>query len=162
MRKGMIMSLVAGLALMMVVSVASAQGPGGGPGYGPGYKQQKGDFGQGPRIGREQGPRGFFSNLSPEKQEAVKKIMDEYRAQAAPRRAELKARKAELEWRLSDPATDQKTIDALVDQINDLRGKQFKERVAHQQKLAKETGVYGFGMGGGHGRGGRGGGSCWR
>ena len=126
-------SLIIALALVTLVgTMAWARGGwGGGYGMGPGYG---------------------YSQATPEQREAFAK----FQMDTLEQRKQLAVKRVELRTLYSQPSPDQARINALKNQITDLR--------AQIDKKAIEAGLT-TGSGRGYGKGpgyGRGGGYCWR
>jgi len=116
-----------------------------------------------PGGGRGAGPDGFLNSLPPEKQQAIKTIVDQQRAGHFELRQQMRVKMIQLEALVVDPKAEPAKIDALVDEIGAMRNKMFKDSIATQRKIYLETGVImpagkgGPGHGGKGGRGGKGG-----
>lgn len=130
--KALIALLVAAMGIAGVAGVASARGwhgsHGGGcngqGGYGPGY-------GHGGGHGYGYGPGGTM-NLSPE----VRGMMEKSYTETAPLFMELRAKQTELTAKIYGGADD-KTVQDLSRQVNDLQTRLNDARVRTQQQLAK-------------------------
>lgn len=114
--------------------------------------------------GRGAGPDGFLNSLPPEKQQAVKTIVDQQRAGHFELKQQMRVKMIQLEALVVDPKVEPARINALVDEIGAMRNKMFKDRVETQRKIFLETGVVmpagrggPGGKGGGCARGGKGG-----
>lgn len=107
-------------------------------------------YGPGHGGGRGKGP-AFYQALTPEKQAAVQKIMDEHHAKIMALREDLWAKQTELD---ALKGNDTKRIQALVTEMKDLRAKMLAERETIEKKLEAEGVEFGGrGMGHGMGRG---------
>jgi len=85
------------------------------------------------------GPHGGgMMNLSPEKQEIVKKLHEDFYNSTKPIRQELIAKRHELDAQLYNANPDEKKIEALTKEISDLRAKLYSARVTLKGKLIKE------------------------
>ncbi len=141
------------VSLLGLSGLANAQmmGPGmmGGPGMG-----MMGGHGMG-MMG------GSMSGLTPEKQAVVQKLYNEHYTATAQLRQQLFTKQSELNAQLYGGATDDKKVQALTKEINDLLAKMYDAQVALQNQLTKEgipamggMGMMGPGMMGGMGM-------CW-
>ncbi len=108
-----------------------------------------------PGPGCGSGPDGFLKNLPKDKQELVEKTLEAERANHFQLMQELRVKRIQLEALNVDPKADPAAIDALVGEINAMKGRMFKDRVATQRKIFLETGVL-LPMGGRGGKGGPG------
>ena len=95
---------------------------------------------------------GNMYGLSPEKQAAVQKIYADNYTATAQLRQQLFAKQSELNAQLYGGATDDKKVQALTKDINDLNAKLFDSQVSLKRQLAKEgVPASGIGTGGGCG-----------
>lgn len=111
------------------------------------------------------GPGGWLAGVPQEKQEQVAKLFNEGRQKLYELESRKWAKQAELNALLASPKPEASKIEALAKEIGNLSSMVYQERVALQQRIAKETGVNlplaggpGFGAGGcggpGYGAGG--------
>lgn len=116
---------------------------------GPGYGQ------------RGFAPNGPFSQLTPEKQEEVKKIFDKYDAEFDGLRVKMQTKYAVLQAMVNGGEADEAKIGKLTQDISDLHNKVRDTREAMAQEVEKTTGLkFPLGRGGcqsGCARGGQGG-----
>jgi len=85
------------------------------------------------------GPHGAgMMNLSPEKQELVKKLHEDFRNSTKATRQELISKKHELDAQLYSANPDEKKIQTLTKEISDLRAKLYAARITLKGKLIKE------------------------
>ena len=85
------------------------------------------------------GPHGAgMMNLSPEKQEIVKKLHEDFYNSTKATRQELIAKRHELDAQLYNANPDAKKIEALTKEISDLRAKLYSARITLKGKLIKE------------------------
>ena len=92
------------------------------------------------------------AELTPEKQAVVNKAHDDFAAATADLKRQIFAKESALNAELYGDKTDDKTVDALVVEINALHGKIYAEKVKMQKIMAKEGVMPGMGhgmMGGG-------------
>lgn len=154
MRSGKMILAVTALTTMMLTASLALAGPGRGPGGGAGP-------GAGPCGGG--GGCGQALQLSPEKQEAFKKLYDAFYTKTAQLRAAIRVKQAELDAAAVAPTPDQAKIEALSKEIGELIGKLTAERAQFRIQAAKEIGpdalaaCPGLGGGFGHRGGGHGG-----
>ena len=95
---------------------------------------------------------GKGAELTPEKQAVVDKAHDDFAAATADLKRQIFAKESALNAELYGDKTDDKTVDALVVEINALHGKIYAEKVKMQKIMAKEGVMPGMGhgmMGGG-------------
>jgi len=88
--------------------------------------------------------------LSPEKQEIVKKLHEDFYNSTKQTRQELISKRHELDAQLYSASSDEKKIQALTKEISDLRAKLYSARVTLKGKLIKEgmtLGNSGYGPG---------------
>ncbi|EHJ45937.1 hypothetical protein DFW101_3752 (plasmid) [Solidesulfovibrio carbinoliphilus subsp. oakridgensis] len=104
---------------------------------------------------------GPMSGLTPEKQAVAQKLYNEHYTATAQLRQQLFTKQSELNAQLYGGATDDKKVQALTKEINDLLAKMYDAQVALQNQLTKEgipamggMGMMGPGMMGGMGM-------CW-
>ncbi len=131
------------MALSMVLVLAVAGFAAAGPGYGRG-------------ACGGQGPRGLYSQLTPEKQVAVDKIVESYRPKFDEVRTSLQAKHAVLQAMINGGQADEKKITKLTQDINTLRDRMVDLNKAMRDELTKETGLemgVGRGFGPGNGQG---------
>lgn len=114
------------------------------------------------------GPCAALAGVPPEKQEQVIKLFTEGRQKIFDLESRKWNKQGELNALLASPKPESNKIEALAKEIGNLGSLIYQERVALQQRIAKETGVnlplaggYGHGHGGcgygpGAGRGGYG------
>ena len=107
---------LATVSLLAVCSLALAQPPGRGPGH-------------------------WLSAVPQEKREQVAKIYSEGRQKLYELESRKWARQAELNALLASPKPEASKIEALAKEIGNLGSMAYQERVALQQRIAKETGV---------------------
>jgi zinc resistance-associated protein len=96
---------------------------------------------------------GKGADLTPEKQAVVDKAHDDFAAATADLKRLIFAKESALNAELYGEKTDDKKVEALVEEINALHGKIYAEKVKMQKIMAKE-GVMpsmGHGMMGGGG-----------
>lgn len=96
---------------------------------------------------------GGLGGIPAEKQEQVAKIYAEGRQKLYDLESRKWDRQAELNALLAAPKQDSAKIESLAKEIGDLSSTAYQERVALQQRIAKETGVN-LPLAGGYGRGG--------
>ncbi|WP_243359698.1 periplasmic heavy metal sensor [Fundidesulfovibrio terrae] len=111
------------------------------------------------------GPNAWLAGVPQEKQEQVAKLYGEGRQKLYELESRKWAKQAELNALLASPKPDSSKIEALAKEIGNLSSMVYQERVALQQRIAKETGVNiplagGPGMGGGCGGNGYGAAGC--
>lgn len=107
---------------------------------------------------------GWMAGVPQDKQEQVAKLYAEGRQKLYELETRKWAKQAELNALLATPKPDPSKIEALAKEIGAMSSQVYQERVALQQRIAKETGVNlplaggpgGCGFGGGYGPGGRG------
>lgn len=111
------------------------------------------------------GPGGWLAGVPQEKQEQVAKLFTEGRQKLYELESRKWTKQAELNALLASPKPEASKIEALAKEIGNLSSLVYQERVALQQRIAKETGInlplaggpgYGAGGCGGPGYGGRG------
>ncbi|MDL2285327.1 hypothetical protein LJB93_01125 [Desulfovibrio sp. OttesenSCG-928-F07] len=140
-----------------VVSQASpafrANGPHHMGGYGPGYGQ-----GMGPGMGQAAMPGWQHPAIAPEKQAAYEKIINSHIEKVAPMQEQLAAKYMELEYLSRNQKTEPKAISALVNEVQNLKGKLNDQCKTSAATLQKELGIesnhaYALLQGAHHGRG---------
>jgi zinc resistance-associated protein len=102
------------------------------------------------------GPYGAgLAQLSPEKQEVVKKLHEDFRTATKATRQELISKKHELDAQLYSANPDEKKVQALAKEISELRAKLYSARVSLKGRLIQEGVALGHGKGHGkrHGMG---------
>lgn len=133
-------------ALLLALALAAPvmAGPGGPRGDYDGYHggYHGGDWGRGyDRPG-----------IPPEKMEAFKNIMKDFRDKTQPIREQLWTKRTELNALSRNPNTQPATITKLAEDMSGLRAQLYKERQALNDKLEKEVGInfrpYGADFGG--------------
>ncbi len=104
-----------------------------------------------------------FQQLTPEKQEIARKLVDNFREETTPLRDQLWSKQAELDALVQAKLVTKDDIKSMIGEIADIRSKITQKREAFRAELEQETGLASLGRGGsGYGRGnngGRGGGS---
>lgn len=145
--KTMRIVVLSGLAVLITAALAFAQpgvgrggwGQGGCPGYGAGQAQ----------------------NLTPEQQQKFDALFSEHQKKAFALHQDIWAKRTELDALAQNPNTKPERITQLVNELKDLRAKQYTQREAFRAALQKEglPAAYGNcgGFGGGYGNGPRGG-----
>jgi len=96
-------------------------------------------------------------SLSPEKQEIVKKLHEDFHNSTKATRRELISKRHELDAQLYSAKPDENKIQALTREISELRAKLYSARITLKGKLIQEGvmlehGGWGHGMGRGEGR----------
>ena len=91
-----------------------------------------------------------MTSLSPEKQELVKKLHDDFYNNTKATRQELISKRHELDAQLYSANPDEKKIQALTKEISDLRAKLYSARITLKGKLIQAGVILGYG---GHGPG---------
>jgi zinc resistance-associated protein len=86
-------------------------------------------------------------SLSPEKQEIVKKLHEDFYNNTKATRQELISKKHELDAQLYSAKPDDNKIQALTKEISDLRAKLYNARVTLKGKLIKENVMLGHSAG---------------
>ncbi len=91
--------------------------------------------------------------LTPEKQASMQKLHEDFATTTADLRKHIFAKESELNAELFGERTDDKKVEALTSQINELRGRLYAERVNLHRKMAAEgiVPMGGRGMGAGMG-----------
>lgn len=144
------------------IALADAYGP--GPGHG---KRGYGASEDCPRYRDGRGPGGA-ANLTDEQIAQVDKLRSDFHNATADLRADLRQRELSLQAELAKKAPDAAKAQALQAEISTLRADLDAKRLAHRmevRQIAPDAGfgpAMGYGAGPHHGRGGRGGGYCWR
>ena len=82
-----------------------------------------------------------YQQLTDKQRASAKKIMQQFRKQVSPMRQQLYAKKVLLNAELVQPSIDQKKIDALVNDISDLRKQLFTAKVQMVIQMNKATGL---------------------
>ncbi len=115
------------LAAVLVLSISAFAFA--GPGYG--------------RGGGCGGPGGdsTYSQLTPEKQEAVNKIVDKYSEQFKEIRTEMWTKHSTLQAMVNGGQADEKKIGKLTAEVTQLRDKMWDLRDKMSDELVKETGI---------------------
>ena len=129
--------------LLIAASLAFAYGPGmgwgypmmGGPGYGPGGGP---GYGCGQAFDDDDGPATF---IPAEKQEAAQKLFAAHREKVAKLRQQMFAKRGELDQLLASPESDERKIDAAVDDLGGIRSQIIKEQIRFGRQFQKEIGV---------------------
>ena len=96
-----------------------------------------------------------YQNLTPEKQAAVNKLIQEHVAEVTPLKTQLQAKHLELRALSGNPNVQPEQISKLAAEVADLSSKLRASGLAFRDKLAAETGIDALPYGGGFGRGGR-------
>jgi zinc resistance-associated protein len=134
-------ALIITLALVAVVSLASlaAAGPGRSGGFGPGRGDctGSGNCGWGPGYYRSD----QIAQLTPEKQNAYRTIMQEFRDKMVPLRETMWQKRMELEALSPNPNTQPDEIKGLVKEIGALHTRMRGEREGLRDRLEKEIGL---------------------
>ena len=151
-------ALIITLAMVAMVGLASLAiaGPGRQAGFGNnGRGCMGGNYG--PKIGYSPGQ---VAQLTPEKQEAYRKIMDAFQSKMTPLREAMWQKRLELKALSPNPNTQPDEIKALVKEIGTLHTQMRTEYEALKNRLEKEIGLK-VGRGGfHHSRRGNGMGGC--
>lgn len=100
------------------------------------------------------GMMGGMGNTTPEKQATMQKLHADFNTATADLHKQLFAKEAELDAALYADKPDEKKIDALTKEINDLNAKIYAEKVKMHKAMAKEGIVPGKGQGMMGGKGG--------
>ncbi len=139
--KTMRIVVLSGLVVLITAALAFAQpgagrggwGPGNCPGYGAGQAQ----------------------NLTPEQQQKFDALFAEHRKKSFDLNQDIWAKKTELNALAQNPNTKPERITQLVNELKDLRAKQYTQREAFSAALQKEglPAPYGYGEGPRGGRG---------
>jgi len=132
-------ALIVTLAMVALVTLASLAIA--GPGQGK-YKNGNGScMGYG-NYGRGMGYNaGQINQLTPEKQEAYRKIMKSFQDKVEPLRESMWQKRLELKALSPNPNTQPADIKALVKEIGDLHTQMRNERQALNDRLEKEIGI---------------------
>lgn len=128
---------ITSMALSMVLVLAMAGFAAAGQGYGRG-------------ACGGQGSRGLYSQLTPEKQVAVDKIVESYRPKFVEVKTSLQAKHAVLQAMINGGQADEQKITKLTQEIGKLRDRMVDLNKAMRAELTKETGLE---MGAGRGCG---------
>ena len=145
--------IMAGLAVTALVfgsaSLALARGHNGGmmAGY-------AGNYGAGYHYNTA------YQSLTPEKQAAVDKLIQEHVAEVTPLRTQLLAKRLELDALSGNPNVQPEQVSKLAAEVADLSSKLRASGLAFRDKLSAETGIDALPYGGGYGWDGRGGRAC--
>lgn len=141
-------TLIITLALVAMVGLASfaIAGPGRQAGFGNGGHGSMGIGNCGPRMGYNPAQ---IAQLTPEKQEAYKKIMDAFRTKMTPLREAMWQKRLELKALSPNPNTQPDEIRALVKEMGALHSQIRTEHEDLKNRLEKEIGLK-VGKGGFH------------
>ncbi len=90
-----------------------------------------------------------FQQLTPEKQEVARKIVDNFRDEMVPLRDQLWSKQAELDALVQAKLATKKDVKSMISDIGDIRTKITQKRDAFRSELEKETGLAFFGRGNG-------------
>ncbi|MBU1003605.1 MAG: periplasmic heavy metal sensor [Proteobacteria bacterium] len=132
--------VVTTVAVLSLSAMAFAYGPGMGPGMGRGGC----------------GAIGAAQTLTPEQQQQLDTLQNDFFARTETLRQETYAKHLELEALLAATKMDKGKIEAVTKQLVDLKGKMFQESVTFREKV-REAGIQDFGRGRGFcGRSGQG------
>jgi zinc resistance-associated protein len=131
-----IAALAAFLVLSMTAMAFAGPGQGRGANRGSCYQQN-----------------GPYSQLTPEKQQAVQAIFDKYDAKFDELRTQLWTKHSVLQALINGGNADEKKIAGLTSDITKLRDQMRDNRDAMRAEIEKETGLVGFGPGFAEGRG---------
>ena len=145
-------AIAVGLALVLAVGSASAQQD---RGMHQGQGMQQRGYGQGMQQGYAQG----YAQMSPEQLQQMRQIQSRYADKMYDFRSRLYAKQQELSAAMAADEVNTSKVNALVSEINELRGKLFSARTEMQLEM-RQQGLMpyygGYGMGPGMMRGGRG------
>jgi len=119
---------ITALAAVLVMSMAAFAFA--GPGYG------RGNCG-----GNGYGMNSAYSQLTPEKQAAVDKIVEKYSTKFSEIRTEMWTKHSTLQAMVNGGQADEKKIGKLTKEITDLRDKMQDTRQQMADALEKETGI---------------------
>jgi zinc resistance-associated protein len=100
------------------------------------------------------GMMGGMGNMDPEKHATMQKLRADFNTATADLNKQLFAKESELDAALYADKPDEKKIDALTKEINDLNAKIYAEKVKMHKAMAKEGIVPGKGQGMMGGKGG--------
>jgi zinc resistance-associated protein len=141
-------ALIITLAMVAMVGLASLAiaGPGRQAGFGDNGRECMGTGNYGPRMGYTPGQ---IAQLTPEKQEAYKKIMDAFRTKMTPLREAMWQKRLELKALSPNPNTQPDEIRALVKEMGALHSQIRTEHEDLKNRLEKEIGLK-VGKGGFH------------
>ena len=155
------------IMVMALAGTAMAQG-----GYHGG--NQGGGYANGPGFGPCAGVGQLFSQLTPEKQQAVKAIFDKYDEQFRSIKTQMWAKRTELRALVASGKAEKKDITSLVSSMAALKDKNYNLRKQVSDEIEQTTGIAmpvfgcdGFDMDNGrrgngrHHRDDRRGGGCW-
>jgi zinc resistance-associated protein len=136
-------TIIATLAIVGIIAVTSLgfAGP------------MRGMGGRGDCQGLDRNPA--VAQLTQEKQDLLKAILDEHRTQTRPLRDAMWEKRTLLKALSSNPNTKPETITSLVREMTDLRGQMQAKRDAVEARVQKEVGID-LPMGPGHRGGNRG------
>lgn len=126
-------------SLAAVLVLAMAAWAIAGPGYGKGYG----------RGGCGNGANSAYSQLTPEKQAAVDKIVEKYSDQFSNLRTEMWTKHSTLQAMVNGGNADEAKIGKLTTELRDLRDKMVDLRAKMSDELVAETGIQSFGAAGG-------------
>lgn len=101
-----------------------------------------------------------YQSLTPEKQAAVDKLIQEHVAEVTPLRTQLQAKRLELDALSGNPNVQPEQVSKLAAEVADLSSKLRASGLAFRDKLSAETGIDALPYGGGYGWDGRGGRAC--
>lgn len=135
--KNITITAISALIILSMASMAFAYGPGQGRGMGrgDGYHHNR-----------------AYSQLTPEKQEAVDAIYEKYSPKFDELRTQMWTNHSVLQAMINGGNADEKKIAKLTSEMTDLRDQMRDTRDAMRAELEKETGIVAFG-GRGNGRG---------
>jgi len=148
-RKNILITSLSIIALLAMASLSFA-GQGHGRGYGHGYMSGK---------GCGYGVMSYYSDLTPEKQAAVDKIVEKHSAKQLELRDKMWAKHATLEAMINAGNADEAKISKLISEMSALRDQMWENRNALRTELEKETGIVMHNRS--LGRGGYGPGTCY-
>lgn len=83
---------------------------------------------------------GFYNSLTPEKQQAVTRMVEENRKQMFELRQNIWAKQTELQAAVSAQNPDQKTVKQLTGEVVALQDQMYTQQQEFHAKLEKETG----------------------
>ena len=146
------------LALVFIAGAAAAQRHMmGGPGYG---QQQYGQQQYSQGYGQQQYGQGYGYEITEEQWNQMHDLQQKHRDEVMPLQQKLWSKDAELASLLHQDNPDEKKVDALIEEISDLRAAIYKKQLKFRRSAQKELGVpmgpgtkMGPGMGYGMGRG---------
>lgn len=128
-KKNITITALAAVLVMAMTAISFA-----GPGYGRG-----GCPGSGPGVG--------YSQLTPEKQAAVDKIVESYSKQFTELRDQMWTKHATLQAMVNGGNADEAKIGKLTSEISGLRTQMWDLRDKMSAELEAETGIAGFARG---------------